>query len=692
MTRFKAASIFSILMVSLFALVPKASAQGGPIDIQLFRPAMDSKGHFSVDSTQVLGHMKISFGFGVTNAFKPLELEGNGRSFVVDQMLTATVQFAIGLFQHFELGVGMPFSISKGVSDPLDGADPAGRWNQGDNPSNINAAPMGYDEYGKFGTQGAGDAFFNLKWRIHPAAKGPVGLAAMISFSLPTGNDEAFMSTGGFTLAPKFIVDKRLSKGKMMLSGNLGARLRFGGDHLLTANSGWDNCNRWDVRNPTLSGSVACSFDGNMDNNMTQNISQLYDVTYGVGFSWRLAPKVELVTEMFGSVEISSLSKEAEERNNPVDNNYTLEFTKNVMPLEALAGVKLYLAASSYLAIGGGVGLTGIAGMDHVGAPDFRLFAIFSFEPFIGDRDGDGIPDDIDKCPDDPEDFDSFQDEDGCPDLDNDQDRILDVNDKCPNDPETYNNFEDEDGCPDDVTSDRDGDGILDDKDQCPDNPEDFDQFEDQDGCPEEDNDGDGLQDVKDICPGKDGDKKNAFALTKEDFDSWQDDDGCPDPDNDGDGLLDKVDKCPDEPETFNGFEDEDGCPDEGKVRVTAGKLEIYEKIYFATNKAEILPESFGILDAIAATLKAHPQILRIEIQGHTDDRNTDAYNLKLSDDRANSVRDYLIDKGVAPSRLIAKGYGESRPIDKRFNEEARAKNRRVEFIILERGSGKIVQ
>lgn len=664
---------------------PKVLAQGGPIDLQMFRPAMDSKGHFSVDSTQVLGHMKISFGFGVTNAFKPLKLSGNGNEFAVNQLLTSTVQFAIGLFQHFELGVGLPISIVKGAASPQDDGDSTGRWNQGSNPSKIESAPLGYDQQGNFANQGIGDAYLNFKWRILPAAKGPVGLAAMFFMAFPTGNDAAFLGTGGMTLAPKFIVDKRLARGKMLLSANLGGRFRISGDdHILTANSGWDTCASWTNRN-----GVPCTFDGTMDNNMTQNVSQVNDVTYGVGFTWRLANKIELVSEVFGSTELSSFGKDAESRSNPVDGNYTLEYTKKVMPLEALAGVKLYLAASSYLAVGGGVGLTGIAAMDHVGAPDFRLFAVFSFEPFIGDRDGDGIPDDIDKCPDDPEDFDGFQDEDGCPDLDNDKDGIPDSLDKCPNDPETFNNFEDEDGCPDDVTSDRDGDGILDNKDQCPDDPEDFDGFEDEDGCPEPDNDGDGIMDIKDLCPGKDADKKNLFENTKEDFDNWQDEDGCPDPDNDGDSILDKVDKCPNEPETFNGFEDEDGCPDEGKVRVTAGKIEIYEKIYFATNKSEILPESFGILDAIAATLKAHPNILKVEIQGHTDDRNTDEYNLKLSDDRANAVRDYLIDKGIAPSRLIAKGYGESRPIDKRTNEEARAKNRRVEFIILERGDSK---
>ena len=189
--------------------------------------------------------------------------------------------------------------------------------------------------------------------------------------------------------------------------------------------------------------------------------------------------------------------------------------------------------------------------------PDVRAFIGFIFEPSIGDRDGDGIKDDVDKCPDEPEDFDGFEDEDGCPDPDNDSDGILDVDDKCPNEPEDKDGFEDEDGCPDGDKNDRDGDGILDDVDKCPDEPEDIDGFEDEDGCPDPDNDKDGILDVDDLCPNE-----------PEDKDGFEDEDGCPDPDNDKDGILDSDDKCPNEPETYNGFEDEDGCPDTGRVVV----------------------------------------------------------------------------------------------------------------------------
>ncbi|MCB9556274.1 MAG: OmpA family protein [Deltaproteobacteria bacterium] len=326
---------------------------------------------------------------------------------------------------------------------------------------------------------------------------------------------------------------------------------------------------------------------------------------------------------------------------------------------------------------GAGRGLRGGGGNYQYGSPDVRAFVGFIFEPAIGDRDGDGLKDDVDKCPDEPEDIDDFEDEDGCPDPDNDRDGILDEDDKCPNEPEDKDGIEDEDGCPDPDVLDRDGDGIPDDKDKCPDDPEDKDGFEDADGCPDPDNDKDGILDVDDLCPND-----------PEDKDGFEDKDGCPDPDNDKDRILDVDDKCPNEPETYNGYQDEDGCPDKGRVVVHKGRIEILDKIYFETDSAKIKPISFPILNAIAATLKGNPQILLIEIQGHADERGSDSYNLRLTDDRAGSVRRYLITKGVSTNRLRSKGYGETRPVDKRHNEAAWSKNRRVEFVILKRAGG----
>ena len=288
----------------------------------------------------------------------------------------------------------------------------------------------------------------------------------------------------------------------------------------------------------------------------------------------------------------------------------------------------------------GGVG--GAMNREAVGTPDVRVFLGLSGHWVSGgqwgfDYDGDGIYGIHDKCPNDPEDFDGFQDLDGCPDPDNDNDGVPDEFDKCDNTPEGVPVGPD--GCPD---NDLDGDGIPNHLDQCPEDPEDIDGFEDADGCP--------------------------------------------DPDNDGDGIPDAADNCPNEPETFNDFLDDDGCPDDpnDKVHISRDRIIITEQVHFETAKATIKRQSYDILNAVVEVMNANPQILKIRIEGHTDSRGAEDYNLQLSDDRAASVMKYLTDNGVAANRLEAVGYGLSRPIKDNETAEGRAANRRVEFTILE--------
>ena len=315
----------------------------------------------------------------------------------------------------------------------------------------------------------------------------------------------------------------------------------------------------------------------------------------------------------------------------------------------------------------------GIRTTDGFQAADQRAIIGFIFEPSIGDRDGDGYKDDVDKCPDDPEDFDGFEDADGCPDPDNDKDGILDVDDKCPNNPEDRERRRGRRRLP------RRGrrrprrrrhPRLV---DKCPDDPEDKDGFEDADGCPDPDNDKDGILDVKDQCPND-----------PEDKDGFQDKDGCPDPDNDKDRILDAQDKCPNEPETYNGFEDEDGCPDKGNVIMQDNNILILQKIMFETESAEILPESNAIIDAVATTVIHHPEFTLIEVQGHADERSDDDYNLRLTKERAQrpwSRRS--CSAGCRATHLRSQGYGEYCPLDEGHNDAAWEKNRRVEFKVL---------
>jgi OOP family OmpA-OmpF porin len=267
--------------------------------------------------------------------------------------------------------------------------------------------------------------------------------------------------------------------------------------------------------------------------------------------------------------------------------------------------------------------------------PDSKPAEVVTAPP--KDTDGDGILDDVDDCPRKPEDKDGFEDEDGCPELDNDNDGIADKIDDCPMDPEDRDGYDDQDGCPD---PDNDKDGINDTIDQCPDDPEDMDGFQDDDGCPDCDNDGDGVPE----CP-------------------------------------QAVDQCP----TEAGPGQPDGCPKKyDLVVVTDTKIELKQTVFFDTNKATIKKKSFALLNDVARALTDYPTI-KVRIEGHTDSQGNDKHNKKLSQKRADSVRKYLIGKGIDADRMVSIGYGEDVPIADNRTKAGRAQNRRVEFFITER-------
>lgn len=270
------------------------------------------------------------------------------------------------------------------------------------------------------------------------------------------------------------------------------------------------------------------------------------------------------------------------------------------------------------------------------------------------DDDKDAIKNSADKCPLEPEDVDGFADTDGCPDNDNDGDGILDSADACPvqQGVAAYN------GCP---PRDGDKDGIDDKNDECPTEP----GIAERKGCPIRDVDRDGIEDPDDKCPTEAGPKER---------------NGCPFKDRDSDGVEDGLDNCPDE----KGVKDNQGCPASKKqwVEITREKLVIKDKVFFATNKSKILPKSFALLNQVAAVLKSHPELTLITIEGHTDNVGKPEANRKLSQNRAESVKAYLIKQGVATDRLRAKGYGPDRPASSNSTASGRADNRRVEFVI----------
>jgi outer membrane protein OmpA-like peptidoglycan-associated protein len=185
------------------------------------------------------------------------------------------------------------------------------------------------------------------------------------------------------------------------------------------------------------------------------------------------------------------------------------------------------------------------------------------------------------------------------------------------------------------------------------------------------DRDNDGIPDQYDKCPD-----------VPEDKDGIEDADGCPETDADHDGIPDAVDACPKEPGPPNADPKKNGCPQfyirEGSV------VRILQQVHFATASTTILPDSFPMLQEIANLLKSNAAIKRMSIDGHTDDRGADAYNMQLSEGRAASVRTWLVQHGIEGQRLESHGYGKTRPIEDNSTDAGRLANRRVEFKILE--------
>ncbi|MGM0557878.1 MAG: OmpA family protein [Myxococcota bacterium] len=472
--------------------------------------------------------------------------------------------------------------------------------------------PVYFVNDGSFGDQQVegsrlGDLSFRPKVMILSSKDGPVGLGLQTDVTLPTGAPQSFVGYPGVQFTPSVIADARVAN--IIFAANAGVKIR----------------KNQDIRNLGLGERLE----------------------YGIGAEAEFVDGLlRIGGELNGSTELRDAFGNVKES-----------------PLEGLLGAKI-ITSSGFRVIGGAGG----GFVSGYGAPEFRAFLGLSYADMESDKDDDGISDDEDECPEEPEDYDGFEDQDGCPDLDNDGDGIPDVEDKCPNQAGPAEN----DGCPKaEETQDPDGDGIIGEDDECPEEPEDRDGFEDEDGCPDPDNDGDGIPDASDNCPNE-----------KEDMDGYKDEDGCPDKDNDLDGIADVNDKCPDEP----GLEENQGCPaEEQKVVRREQEIEILEKVFFESDKAVIKPESFNLLQQVGLVLRSNPDILKVEIQGHTDSRGSAEYNKKLSEARARAVKSYLVEEAnIDADRLDAKGYGEENLLDEAGTDQAMARNRRVEFKITE--------
>ncbi len=595
------------------------SAQSGEFSVQNFSPAPGTKNFLGVEGVRMDGNWGWSVGLVGNYARKPFVLLScKSRTDCSDKNAIDATDTAVvsDMFTADLLASLSPVKrLQLGLRLPLSYVSGAG--------IDVNT---GMGVAGGIRKFGVGDPQIEGKVRLLGGAQDPYLLGAALDLGFPVGH--AFSSSSGATTTDYYLGNSS--------PVTVGIRGIFDG-----------------VKGPFQFGA---NLRGVFREAATLGTTKVgpADFRYGGALGFRVSPIFRVLAEGFGSTQFSSQQG---------TNTLEIDGAVEVSPLES----RLILRA------GGGAGV-----LEGVGVPQGRVFLGITYSHEIGDQDGDGIPDDVDKCPTIPEDFDGFEDHDGCPDPDNDGDRIPDAIDKCPNEPETRNGYKDDDGCPDELP-DRDHDGISDDLDKCPDaggpdiirNPKS--PFY---GCP--DRDKDGVPDYLDKCPD-----------VPEPTDDLFDGSGCPHVrDTDHDGIPDDVDKCPTEPETYNGYQDADGCPDKGPtvVEISETAINLHDRVEFATGKDKIEgAKSFQVLDAIAGIMGGHKEILLLEIQGHTDGAGIADQNRKLSQKRAEAVVKYLVTKGVEPGRLTAKGYGPDKPVADNKTAQGRQKNRRVELAILKK-------
>jgi OmpA-OmpF porin, OOP family len=606
----KLSIVCALAFGGMLASGPAGAQVKDGIGVDNFEPAIGWQNFLTVHGPNVVAHKQLGLQLYLDYQRDPFTLDQcTSGGTTCNSLATKTAVIQNGLQAYLAGAFGIKDIAQIGLGVPI-------ALSMSSNGTEL--APTGMTG-GSFSKTALGDLYVEGKFDLAHAPHG-IGVAATVGLTLPTGDQNAYAGEKNPTGRIRAIAG--VMQGPFYAAANVGAIIR--GESLVIATGDPD----------PMTGKPATIDIG----------SQLI---YGGAVAWQLprfARPVRVMGELFGR--------------HAVDNNYL-----DSSPLEGDIAVRVNFPHALQASVGGGFGI-----IRGIGSPLARGFLGITWAPDYRDRDGDGIPDMDDQCPDEPEDRDGYKDEDGCPDPDNDGDGIPDNLDKCPNEPEDMDGFQDADGCPDpdndqdgipdlkdacpnapedhkgrfpndgcpeDVV-DSDGDGIPDIRDKCPDEPEDKDGFEDADGCPDPDNDKDGVPDQYDECPNE-----------PEDQDGFQDEDGCPDPDNDKDGIPDKLDKCPNEPETINGIKDDDGCPDVGPehVKIVDAEITIDEPVVFTKAK---LAHTAWLLDQLAQILRGHVELTKIRVESHKQAGESDADAQK----RGAAVKEYLVKKGVEADRL----------------------------------------
>jgi OOP family OmpA-OmpF porin len=550
------------ILASLALLLWARAARADPVpslDLRSFHAPIDPASGVWVTPADTSGTGEWNAGVWLSYAFRPVTLrDATTKAIsldVIEHQVTSDVVASVGLWHRLQLGIDVPILI----------------YQTGDKPTAAATAAIGAYT---IPSQAFGDLGLDAKLTILRPTAGEAGgfaLALHERLSVPTGDTASFMGEGAVTNEARLLGEYRRSA--LGLYAGLGFTVRGHHEDFACGSVGVASCT---------------SRFGN-------------ELPFGLGVSFRpQALGIDAKGRMTWFVEMNGYLPAGP-----------------LAPFTSTAASSLTVDAAVRVAVGGDVSvLAGLATspLGGVGNAPVQGLLSVSWAPRVHDRDGDGIPDDIDQCPDLPEDFDGFQDADGCPDLDNDQDGIPDKLDKCPN---TKGELA-ADGCP---VLDHDHDGIPDTEDACPSEPGPPDPDPKKNGCPirekvdpDKDSDGDGIPDREDACPTVKGIRS---TNPKEN--------GCPDPDPDKDTYVGDEDKCPNDPETWNGYQDADGCPDtppqkrpplvvvkEGPAGAT---MALSRKVTF-TPTNEVDAPSVLLLRAVASQLLWHPSwTLRVGVR-----------------------------------------------------------------------------
>ena len=520
-------SLIALTTTAALAVATRARAESPSIDARTWRPSTDPAAGMVLEPVTAPGPWRWNVGAWLEYAHHPVTLRKAGSDDVafrpVESLLGAHLTAGLGLGAHASVGLSLPAFLYQSGTDGL--------------PPSVASGSVPTSGIGDLGIHGKGVLVENAK-------DGGFGLAALGLFTLPTGNRASFAGEGSATVGVRLLAEYTLVVASVQASA---------GYTLRTEHRVWPDAAAGGV---TFGDSIPWSVGVSLKPDVLKLDSsnrQRWDLS--IHGSLPAGPVLPFGAGDPGSAQLSPVLLGLGDR------------------------IEIGHDHDAYLVAGAEVGLT-----SAVGVPAFRGVLALGWAPRNHDMDGDGVPDDVDQCPEIAEDRDGFEDSDGCPEIDDDDDGVLDKVDACPRVPGVESPDPKRNGCPagdadgdgiDDAADacpdvkgvkrddprrngcpaagDRDQDGVPDDVDRCPDQAEDRDGNADDDGCPDPDDDGDGIADRDDACPRLAGEASTDRERN-----------GCPNPDRDGDTFDDATDQCPDAAEVFNGVKDDDGCPDEG--------------------------------------------------------------------------------------------------------------------------------